>query len=41
MQAMDGVRTVNDIPALEKELANEDLEDVRAELQAYYDGLAK
>lgn len=41
MQAMDGVRTVDDIPAFEKDLATEELEAVRAELQAYYDSLAK
>lgn len=41
LQVMAGARTVNDLPAFQKDWANEGGEDVRAELQAYYDGLAK
>ena len=41
LQVLAGTRTVDDLPAFQKEWANNEGEAVRAELQAYYDGLAK
>lgn len=41
LQMMAGVKTEADIATFMADWANNDGEDVRAELQAYYDGLAK
>ena len=41
LQVMSGARTIDDLAAYQKEWANNEGEAVRAELQTYYDGLAK
>ena len=41
LQVMAGTRTIDDLAAYQKEWANNEGEAVRAELQAYYDGMKK
>lgn len=41
LQVMAGTRTIDDLPAYQKDWANNEGEAVRDELQAYYDSLSK